>query len=150
MNEIHNIILICLIIILLFIISGDETINNISTKNYLYYILPIFIIYFVYQGYNLSFIVVLLLIIVCTNVNMIQKINNNAYFKKIQEYFTDFVNRETFTNEEPEKVTYSGRSVQFNITSEEENKKQEPFKNEVENIKELYENIKNEINNILK
>jgi len=87
---IHNILLISLIIILIFFMSNETKIDDIIMRNYIKYLLPLFIIYFVYQNYNLSIIVVILLAIVFFNMNIGDKLNNNIYFNKIKEGFSKY------------------------------------------------------------
>jgi len=132
---IHNVILISLIIILIFFMSNETKINDVIMRNYIKYLLPLFIIYFVYQNYNLSILVVVLLIIVFLNMNIGDKLNNNSYFTKIKENFSN---------------VYNTNKLSFDLSGNDEDKKTEPFKNEVLNIKELYENIRNEMNQLLK
>jgi hypothetical protein len=115
--------------------SNETKINDVIMRNYIKYLLPLFIIYFVYQNYNLSILVVVLLIIVFLNMNIGDKLNNNSYFTKIKENFSN---------------VYNTNKLSFDLSGNDEDKKTEPFKNEVLNIKELYENIRNEMNQLLK
>lgn len=144
---IHNVILISLIIILIFFMSNETKINDVIMRNYIKYLLPLFIIYFVYQNYNLSILVIILLIIVFLNMNISDKLNNNSYFTKIRESFSNLpnlLNVENFSN------VYDTNKLSFNLGENDTDKKTEPFKNEVNNIKELYQNIRNEMNQLLK
>lgn len=141
---IQNILLISLIIVLIFFMSNETKMNDLVMRNYIKYLLPIFIIYFVYQNYNLSILVVVLLVIIFLNIDIGDKLNNNIYLSKLKEGFSKFTNIENFSN------VYDIKNLSFEIKSEEEKKDTEPFKNEVMNIKELYENIRSEINKLSK
>jgi len=143
--------------------SNETKIDDIIMRNYIKYLLPLFIIYFVYQNYNLSIIVVILLAIVFFNMNVGNKLNNNIYFNKIKEGFNKYTNIENFSNikhfsniENFSNIknfsnTYNLDNLSFDLKKEdEEDQKHEPFKNEVMNIRELYNNIRSEINNLTK
>jgi hypothetical protein len=120
---IQNIILIILIIILIFFVSNNKKINELISKKYIKYLFILLIIYFIYKNYNLTILCIFLLIILFLNMDFQEKIINNKYLKNLG---VDYL-KESFLNN---------------------NEKIEPFKTEVLKLKDLYENIKLQINKL--
>jgi hypothetical protein len=167
---IHNIILIVLIILILFFISDEKKINDLISKKYIKHLFILLIIYFIYQNYNFSILVIFLLIIIFLNINIQEKfifkkyLKNYENFKKIIiEYFNDMEtkeSKESFLNN-VDKINninklndnsydftpFVKEDININIDLKKENNenKIEPFKTEVLKLKDLYENIKLEI-----
>lgn len=161
---IQNIILIILIILLLFFMSNEKKINDLISKKYIKYLFILLIIYFIYQNYNFTLLVIFLLIIIFLNINIKEKFNNNKYLKNyenfknlILEYFNDEGNKkskEKFSNniDKPIDTSYDftpcvdeDKNKNIDSTEEKNENKIEPFKTEVLKLKELYDNIKLEI-----
>lgn len=170
----ENIIYIIFIIILLFFISNEEKINSFFSKKYFKILFILLIIYFVYEKYNLLYLMILLLIIMILNIDW-NRFKNNKYLKNsfvTPEYckyaYKQFINgfTENFisdSNNSP-RTDQSPILSQFNVVDfaneiktlkkkselldENTPQKIEPFKENVENIKELYDNIQNEINKL--
>jgi hypothetical protein len=152
---INNIILIILIIILFFFISNENKIDNLFSKKYIKYLLVLLIILFVYQNYNLGLLIGVILILMFLNVDMKTKFNkNNLSYENFKdlltEYFISF--KEKFTNQYEVKPFQENKGMDLiNILNEsDESKKQkvEPFKTEVANLREMYDNIKLELKKI--
>jgi len=168
---IQNIILIILIILLLFFMSNEKKINDLISKKYIKYLFILLIIYFIYQNYNFSLLVIFLLIIIFLNINIKEKFNNK-YLKNYEnfknliiEYFSDENNKkskEKFSNNIDKSNDKShdklndksydftpfvteDKNININSSEEKNENKIEPFKTEVLKLKDLYENIKLEI-----
>ena len=156
----QNIILITLIIILFFFLSNETKINDLISKKYIKYLFILIIIYFVYQNYNISLLVIILLVIIFFNVDIKNKFQNNKYLNNFEsfknlfvEYYNNFnedkpIKKERFTNNQNED--YDIKHYKENKITEENKEiegknKIEPFKTEVMNLKDIYENIKLEI-----
>ena len=170
-----NIVIILLIIILLFFISNDEKVNNFISKKYFQYLFILLIVFFIYKDMNLFVILVLVIIFVATNLNLNlkDKMTNMAKYLdiNIQENFIDKKNDEKKVDDR--KV--DDRKVDGNIDINKVDEKNDfditpyvvdknlenhttpqkddsddvtPFKLKVEEIKELYQNIKAQINNL--
>lgn len=159
---IQNIILLSFIIIIFFFISNEEKINDfISTKNFKYLLL-IVIVYYVYQNYNIILLIVLILIFIFLNMKdnkYLSKLENFNFsdlkldnFKNIiNEYYNQHVPKEKFSNNKDEydiKPYTPLKNEKEEIILNKEEKTIEPFKEEVSKLKDLYENIKNEINKL--
>jgi hypothetical protein len=171
---IQNIILIVLIILLIFFVSNDENLNKIISKKYIKYLFLLLIIYFIYQNYNFYLLIATIFIFIMINTNLkenfesingmdlYQKYNDfkkNIYskFETINEQFKNSSGRsrsykEDILDDEYDIKPYLNEIKHENIVKETKNVKEnnltttsEPFKNEVVNIKDLFENIKNEI-----
>jgi hypothetical protein len=161
---IQNIILIVLIIILSFFMSNEKKINELISKKYIKYLFILLIIYFIYQNYNLSIFVLFLLVILFLNINIKEKFVNNKYLKQyenfknlIVDYFNEKFTKEKFSNNNKNNNSYdflpfvTDDNKNNSNNNKEENKEQnkiEPFKTEVLKLKDLYENIKLEINKL--
>lgn len=149
---IQNIILIILIILLFFFISNEKKLNDLFTKKYIKYLFILLIIYFIYQQYNLSILVIALLIVIGMNVDLKNKFSNYENYKNIiVEYYNNF-SKEHFSdrddyNVKPYKATEESKESKESNEISETNKSEsiEPFKTEVIKLKDLYENIKLEI-----
>ena len=145
----QNIILITLMILLIFFLSNETKINDIINKKYIKYLFILVIIYFVKQNYNFTLLIVALLVIIFLNVDIKGKIENNQYFESfsnnIKETF-DFIPYKIGSDLIPDSVPDSvSDSVSDSDTDTKKSFVIEPFKKEVSNLKELYENIKIEI-----
>ena len=145
----QNIILITLMILLIFFLSNETKINDIINKKYIKYLFILVIIYFVKQNYNFTLLIVALLVIIFLNVDIKGKIENNQYFESfsnnIKETF-DFIPYKIVSDLIPDSVPDSvSDSVSDSDTDTKKSFVIEPFKKEVSNLKELYENIKIEI-----
>jgi peptidoglycan hydrolase CwlO-like protein len=162
---IHNIILIILIILLFFFISNEIKINDLISKKYIKYLILLIIVYFIYQKYNFVLLAITILVIICMNIDIKDKILNNKYltnyetFKNlIIDYHKEmFSNKESFDFEPYTKEKNNSEHSEHSQNSEineiqnenETNKKNiEPFKTEITKLKDLYENIKLEIKKI--
>ena len=171
---IQNIILILLIILLIFFASNDENFNKITSKKYIKYLFLILIIYFIYQNYNLYILIITIFIFIILNINFKEKFENINGIDLYQKYnnFKQFIYsrlelplNEQFKNIGSRSHSYKEKSLhdydiqpyldeklnEFNVLEKKSNEDSdlkrfsEPFKNEVVNIKDLFENIKNEI-----
>ena len=140
MNE--NIIYIFLIIIFLFFLSNEVKINNFFSTKYFKILFILLIIYFVYEKYNFLYLMVLFLIIILLNIDFI-KFKNNKYIKNfinLENFISDSKNIESRKDQKSILATFNINNLKKDILHE-----KEPFKDKVENIKELYDNIQNEI-----
>lgn len=201
-----NIILISLIIIILFFMSNDEKINNISTKKNIKILFLLIIIYFVYQNYNIFLLFILFIIFIAFTID-IKNITSDFDFSKIfkadfdniipqasgvsrklhgssgidgsnKKIFLDFFkNYSSFKNTIFNYFKNQGDKEHFTFkpyTSPKDNQKNnlqsfsskdilnpelfidskqndiQPFKEDVQKIKAMYENIKMEINKLNK
>jgi len=129
----QNIFLIILLILLFFFISNEPKINDILSKRYVKYFILLVIVYFIYENYNFILLIVSLLVVIYFNIDIKEKFVNNRFLQNIKENFSDF-------------------SLNLgNDGTENTNKKQniEPFKDKVIEIKNLFDNIKNEIKKIV-
>jgi len=153
----ENIIYIIFIIILLFFISNEEKINLFFSRKYFKVLFLLLIIYFVYEKYNLLYLMALLLIIMILNIDW-NRFKNNKYLKNIENFISDSP-MSPRGDQSPilspfNIINFAKKIKTLEKTSEllDENKntsqKIEPFKENVENIKELYDNIQNEINKL--
>lgn len=171
-----NIVIILLIIILLFFISNDEKVNNFISKKYFQYLFILLIVFFIYKDMNLFVILVLVIILVATNLNLNlkDKMTNIAKYLdiNIQENFIDKNGHEkkvdlmanTMPNIMPNTQIEDSNKIDekndFDITpyvppandtvpkKDDDSDDVTPFKLKVEEIKELYQNIKEQINNL--
>ena len=166
----QNIILITLIIMLIFFLSNEEKINNLISKKYIKYLFILLIVYFIYQNYNFTIIALVIIILIFLNVDIKEKFENNSYltnfnidnFKKIVLDYYKLFNSEVKKNKKISKELFQNNndSYDFNpfieenknihlVEDREEAKPNlKPFKNTISEIKELYNNIKDEINKL--
>lgn len=133
-----NILLIVFIILLFFFMSNEKKVDEIISKKNIKFILLLLIIYFIYQNYNIGFLVILILIFIFFNTDLKEKILNNKYIRDTYESFSNEYDIKPYISQED------------NVSSEDEDKEKninkiEPFKNEVLKLKDLYDNIKLEI-----
>jgi len=169
---IQNIFLILITLLLIFFVSNDENINKIISKKYMKYLFLFLIIYFIYQKYNFYLLFITIAIFIFINSTIKDKMDNiNLYesyydFKKtIYEFIESKTLKETFKNNKNSNKIYRENNFNdFDIKPYSDEKKNEenniqlkhdkqesqktysePFKNNVLAIKDLYENIKNEI-----
>jgi hypothetical protein len=124
----QNIFLIILLIFIIFLISNQYDLEKGSMK----YLFILSIIYFIFikNDFFLLLMSLGLLCILINSNNIKQIISNNKYIKNLSENFSNI-------GKELESASNQ------NLISNKEY--QEPFKNEVMKIKDLYENIKLEI-----
>jgi len=168
---VENIIYIILIIILLFFISSEEKINNFFSKKYFKYLFVLLITYFIYEKYNFLYLMVLFLIITILNVDF-DKFKNNKYLEKfisdskgiftksdiktkggnfnIKKIIKDLNIKMPikFKSELLEDDLENKNIEKFKDKSDDNDDKLEPFKDNVEDIKVLYDNIQNEISKL--
>jgi K+ transporter len=83
---IQNILLIILTIFLLFFLSNDEKLNHFYSKTYIKYIFIFLIIYFIYQNYNVTILIVAIIIILFFNIDFNQLLKNNKYLHYYEEF----------------------------------------------------------------
>jgi hypothetical protein len=167
----QNIILITLIIMLIFFLSNEEKINNLISKKYIKYLFILLIVYFIYQNYNFTIIALVIIILIFLNVDIKEKFENNSYltnfnidnFKKIVLDYYKLFNSEVKKNKKISKELFQNNNDSYDFNPFIEEKKNihlvdkdreeaksnlEPFKNTISEIKELYNNIKDEINKL--
>jgi len=156
--------------------SNEKKLNDFISKKYIKYLFLLVIIYFIYQKYNLLFFVSILFLIVLFNIDFKNKLKDTDMLDKYliyKKYIIDFIkefketligdeknirkNKESFSNMDNE--SYNVKPWEEKKTENESNEKIEPvidkkeseispFNKEVNEIKELYENIKMEINRL--
>ena len=129
----QNIILLVLIILLLFFVSNEKKLNELFSNNNIKYLFLLIIIYFIYQNYNIILLIIALLVVLYFNVDFSERFKNNKYldiFKNVKEKFSNF-SLDDDKEENPKKE---------NI---------EPFREKVTDIKNLFDNIKMEIQKIV-
>jgi len=152
----QNIILIILLILLFFFISNEKKINEITNKNSIKYLFLLVIIYFIYQNYNLVLLIAAILIVIFFNMDFKEKFLNNKYLSFIKENFIEYdlkknKNSSLFNqlfSTEKNKELFSGENLDDN-ESEKKTNKIEPFKDNIANIKDLFDNIKMEIKKLM-
>ena len=167
-----NIILITLIIMLIFFLSNEEKINDLISKKYTKYLFILLIVYFIYQNYNFTIIALVIIILIFLNVDIKEKFENNSYlanfnidnFKKIALDYYKLFNSEVKKNKKVSKELFQNNNDSYDFKPFIEEKKidinvgdkdreeakpnLEPFKNSISEIKELYNNIKEQINKL--
>jgi hypothetical protein len=135
----QNIILLVLVILLLFFISNEKKINDLLSKRNVKYLFLLIIIYFIYQNYNLILLIVAILIVIYFNVDFSERFNNNKYldiFKGLKEKFSNYSLSDEYDIDKSKNSTKKNDDI-------------EPFREKVSDIKNLFENIKNEINKMV-
>ena len=158
--------------------SNEKKLNDFISKKYIKYLFLLIIIFFIYQKYNLLILVTILFFFVLFNIDFKKKLKNTELLDKYNECKKKFINflkdfKETLIGEENMKEKFSNNSydvipyekdileIEKELIKDEkkdiekieeleelEKKENEPFKKEVNEIKELYENIKMEINRL--
>ena len=156
---------------LIFFLSNEEKINDLISKKYIKYLFILLIVYFIYQNYNFTIIALVIIILIFLNVNIKEKFQNNSYltnfnidnFKKIALDYYKLFNSEFKKNKKVSKELFQNNNDSFDFNpfieekininqgdkdSEEGKANLEPFRNTISEIKELYNNIKDEINKL--
>jgi hypothetical protein len=174
----QKIIVVLLIIFLIFFISNDDKMNKYSQNKNFQYLFLIFMIFCLYNNVNVLFLIIIFLIFIYFNTNLRNKLKNNklisnfysgSLFETFIENFDDGTNNyeikpyiqeennnikeesKEYIKEESKKNEYikSESKESFNNSTPNDSKETiEPFKLNVEEIRELYNNIKLEINNL--
>jgi hypothetical protein len=172
MGVYQNIFMILLCIALFFILSYDKD-TRFDSKKYMPILLLLLLIYFVYQNLHIGFFLLLVIILYASSKKKEQLYEGYLQLKKkVTETFNS--SRETFANYEitpyissEEKIEktvpigdVSSSSQMAHLTLEKEkieekpiaplppppeNKKEKPFELDIREIKEMYENIKSQI-----
>lgn len=151
---IQNIILICIIIVVIFFVSGGNKINDIISKKHFKFLIILLIIFFIYQNYNFAIFVVILLIFIFFNMDNNKYLDQTNMLNNLNEIFLSFKNfidkKENFDNENDdyEVKPFKEEKVVEDKIEIEEKPKIEPFRDEVKKLKNLYENIKEEMKKI--
>jgi hypothetical protein len=142
--------------------SNEIKINDLISKKYIKYLILLIIVYFIYQKYNFVLLAITILVIICMNIDIKDKILNNKYLTNYETFKNLIIDyhKEIFSNKESfdfEPYTKEQNNSEHRQNSEineiqnenETNKKNiEPFKTEITKLKDLYENIKLEIKKI--
>jgi hypothetical protein len=173
----QKIIVVLLIILLIFFISNDDKMNKYSQNKNFQYLFLIFMIFCLYNNVNVLFLIIIFLIFIYFNTNLKHKLKNNkiisnfyngSLFETFVENFdngSDNVPDNAYeiepyiqenNNDEKEEVLKNQKendsdnnSVSSNNSTLNDKKEIiEPFKLSVKEIKELYDNIKLEINKL--
>ena len=156
---------------LIFFLSNEEKINDLISKKYTKYLFILLIVYFIYQNYNFTIIALVIMILIFLNVDIKEKFENNSYlanfnidnFKKIVLDYYKLFNSEVKKNKKVSKELFQNNNdsydfkpfieekIDINVGDkdrEEAKPNLEPFKNSISEIKELYDNIKEQINKL--
>ena len=172
----QKIIVVLLIIFLLFFISNDDKMNKYSKNKNFQYLFLIFMIFCLYNNVNVLFLIIIFLIFIYFNTNLKNKLKNNniisnfysgSLFETFIENFDDgktnnnnyeikpyIEEKEQSLNDDYEKNNSIKKESKeskesFNNSTLNDNKEIiEPFKLSVQEIKELYDSIKLEINKL--
>jgi Ca2+/Na+ antiporter len=175
---IQNIFSITLVIILFFLISNEKKIDQIIHKKYMKYLLLLLIIYFIYQNYNFGIFVLIIIVFILFNTDIKKKLEKNKYLNLEQykdlakEYFSNMNDNNSYevkpykddnnnknnissassSNSAPasSSIIVNNNSTN-NISNNQNNSNKkviEPFKDEVQQLKEMYDNIKLEISKL--
>jgi hypothetical protein len=172
----QKIIVVLLIIFLLFFISNDDKMNKYSKNKNFQYLFLIFMIFCLYNNVNVLFLIIIFLIFIYFNTNLKYKLKNNkiisnfytgSLFETFIENFDDGTNNsyeikpyeegnifkekdESLNDDEKEDKSIKKEFKESNESSTLNDNKEiiEPFKLSVKEIKDLYESIKLEINNL--
>jgi hypothetical protein len=152
-----NILFIVFIILLFFFISNEKKIDEVISKKYVKYVLLLCIVYFIYQNYNFGILVLAILIFVLLNTNLKNKVMNNKYLETFGQY-KNFI-YETFSSDildtydvkpyKPLNIKETEEEI-VNVSNNSNINQTEPFKNEVLKLKDLYDNVKMEIEKLRK
>lgn len=141
----QNVILIILIIIIIFFLSNEQKVNDLFSKKYIKWLFFLLIVYFIYQNYNITILVGGLLILLFFNTNLKEKFKNNKIIEIFKEYVIEKFSNDDLSYDFKPYVKEETKEDTDNSVKKESKNKTEPFKNDVNNLKELYENIKLEI-----
>ena len=157
----QKIIVVLLIIFLIFFISNDDKMNKYSQNKNFQYLFLIFMIFCLYNNVNILFLIIIFLFFIYFNTNLKNKLKNNniisnfysgSLFETFIENFDDDQSNNNYeikpyiqenNNDEKEDITIKKEST-LNDTKE----IIEPFKLSIQEIRELYDNIKLEINKL--
>ena len=158
----QKIIVVLLIIFLIFFISNDDKMNKYSQNKNFQYLFLIFMIFCLYNNVNILFLIIIFLIFIYFNTNLKHKLKNNNIISNFYNgsLFETFI--ENFDDDQSNNKNYEIKPyIQENNNDEKDNitiKKEstlndtkeiiEPFKLSIEEIRELYDNIKLEINKL--
>ena len=158
----QKIIVVLLIIFLIFFISNDDKMNKYSQNKNFQYLFLIFMIFCLYNNVNVLFLIIIFLIFIYFNTNLKHKLKNNNIISNFYNgsLFETFI--ENFDDDQSNNKNYEIKPyIQENNNDEKDNitiKKEstlndtkeiiEPFKLSIEEIRELYDNIKLEINKL--
>ena len=165
----QKIIVVLLIIFLIFFISNDDKMNKYSQNKNFQYLFLIFMIFCLYNNVNVLFLIIIFLIFIYFNTNLKHKIKNNniisnfyngSLFETFIENFDDGKTNnnnyeikpyiEENNNDEKEDISIKKESNESfsNTTLTDTKEIIEPFKLSIQEIRELYDNIKLEINKL--
>lgn len=173
----QKIIVVLLIIFLIFFISNDDKMNKYSNNKHFQYLFLIFMIFCLYNNVNVLFLIIIFLIFIYYNSNLKHKLKNNKILSNFYNGSLVETFIENFSNENDEydvKPYVESNNIQSNNLQKNEviedslnndkpannilkesfdtlndNKETiEPFKLSVQEIKELYDSIKLEINKL--
>ena len=159
----QKIIVVLLIIFLIFFISNDDKMNKYSQNKNFQYLFLIFMIFCLYNNVNILFLIIIFLIFIYFNTNLKHKLKNNNIISNfyngslfetfIENFDDDQSNNKNYeikpyiqenNNDEKEDISIKKESTTLNDTKE----IIEPFKLSIQEIRELYDNIKLEINKL--
>jgi hypothetical protein len=129
--------------------SNEKSINQLISKKYVKYLFILLIVYFVYQNYNLVILSVIFLLFFLVNTNYKTNIKGKIvdYFNTLKEKVSEkFSNMDMDMDMNYDFKPFIEEEKSTNNSNSE--KKIQPFKEEVLKIKEMYENIKLEINKL--
>jgi hypothetical protein len=162
----QKIVVVLLIIFLIFFISNDDKMNKYSQNKNFQYLFIIFMIFCLYNNVNVLFLIIIFLIFIYFNTNLKHKLKNNQIISNFysgslfETFIENFDDDQTNNNyeikpyvQEKEESLNDDEKEDKNIKKEYKesstlNDKKEPFKLNVQEIKELYDNIKLEINKL--
>ena len=162
----QKIVVVLLIIFLIFFISNDDKMNKYSQNKNFQYLFLIFMIFCLYNNVNVLFLIIIFLIFIYFNTNLKHKLKNNKIISNFysgslfETFIENFDDDQTNNNyeikpyvQEKEESLNDDEKEDKNIKKEYKessilNDKKEPFKLNVQEIKELYDNIKLEINKL--
>ena len=168
----QKIIVVLLIIFLIFFISNDDKMNKYSQNKNFQYLFLIFMIFCLYNNVNVLFLIIIFLIFIYFNTNLKHKLKNNNIISNFYNgsLFETFI--ENFDDEQSNNKNYEIKPYIQENNNDEKNEKEdisikkesnesfsnttlndtkeiiEPFKLSIQEIRELYDNIKLEINKL--
>jgi hypothetical protein len=168
----QKIIVVLLIIFLIFFISNDDKMNKYSQNKNFQYLFLIFMIFCLYNNVNVLFLIIIFLIFIYFNTNLKHKLKNNNIISNFYNgsLFETFI--ENFDDDQSNNKNYEIKPYIQENNNDEKNEKDkkeditikkepnqsstlndtkeiiEPFKLSIQEIRELYDNIKLEINKL--
>lgn len=148
----NKIAIVLLIIFLIFFLSNDKKMNKYTEKKNFKYLFIIFIFFCIYNDINILFVILVTLGFLYYNSNLYEKLKNNKILGLTIEKFAneyDFVpyskenndddnNHDSIENHNKKEET----KIDENINNDNKKEVVEPFKLSVQEIKEMYDNIK--------